>query len=274
MTLKARFHLGITDKWAFAADEQVGIIVVDTDDGLRYVFRDGDGAYTNLTALVVNGRETDVEIQIDYRLRRVTYVVDGVTNGPFALPAGARRTSSVALIGMGHCTFLDGDYELQGMNTNLVRVGQMEYATVAKALAAGGTEPVQLLWDASWTPERGGDYAFVSNGRQLVVTGDLAACVVDNGDGTLTVRVISAETLQPAELTFTGTKVMIGVKDAKPGFRYGVSRASEADAKFDVDEDSWVFGEDLLSGKVPAIEIERKANAPAEFFRLVVVEPK
>ena len=274
VTLKARLPFG--GSASFAADAHAGIRVASVGGVDRYVFRAGADEVTNLTAVAVGGREIEVEIVVDYRLRTVAYAVDGEACGTFALGgqvAADLVAREVDLVGGGHLAYLAGEYEETDVNTNLAAVGGTEYPTVAAAVADGGGKgPVRLLWDASWAPTAGGSTTFVTGGHRLVLTGGRAARVVDNGDGTLTVTVEGEEPDAPesASIVIEGGRIRIGVVDPQPGLVYGVSRATElgADADFRLDETSLKSGEDLLSGKT--LEVEKDPSRSVEFFKIVI----
>lgn len=269
VTLKARLELGAgADEGTFDAADQVGVIAVETQEGNAYLFKTAEGVVTNVSASLELGVETEVEILADYAKRTVSYVVGGETNGPYALPAGALRASAVNLGGSGAVRYVNGDYEVMGLNTNLAVSGGAEYATVADAVAAGG--PVTLLWDASWTPTEGGAYSFVSNGHELKIGGDMAFEVKRNDDGTLSVTVTGAvEQPQPTTITLKDGKVVIGVANPDPKRSYALARVEKlGEGDFVPDETTWKTGAELLSGA--SLEASVKPGATSEFFKVVV----
>ena len=268
VVLKARLELGAgAEEGTFDAADQVGVMAVTTQDGTAYLFKTAEGVVTNVSASAEPGAETEVEILADYARRTVRYVIGGETNGPFALPAGAQRANAVNLGGSGNLKYLNGDYEIMGLNTNLAASGGAEYATVAEAVAAGG--PVTLLWDASWVPTEGGDYSFVSNGHELKVGGDLAFEVKDNGDGTLSVTVTGTiEEPVPATIALRGGMVVIGVANPDSKRSYALARAKKLGDEFVPDESTWKTGAEILSGSL--LEASVTPGATSEFFKVVV----
>ena len=266
VTLKARLELGAgAEEGTFDAADQVGVMAVTTQDGTAYLFKTAEGVVTNVSASAEPGAETEVEILADYARRTVRYVIGGETNGPFALPAGAQRANAVNLGGSGNLKYLNGDYEIMGLNTNLAASGGAEYATVAEAVAAGG--PVTLLWDASWVPTEGGDYSFVSNGHELKVGGDLAFEVKDNGDGTVTVTVPGMiEEPKPATIALKDGKVVIGVANPDPKSSYVLARAARLGDEFVPDESTLKTGAELLSGA--SLEALVTPGVTSEFFKI------
>ena len=271
VVLRTRLVVGECDAGeGFAPEDHFGIVLKDIDDVLRYVFRTADGSATNMSVAVDQRQSADIEMVADYGRHMVTYVVDGATNGPYALNPQLKRTSSVHFVGNGRFDFLNGDYEVNALSTNVARIGETEYPTVAAALESGKAGDIVLLWDASLTPVKGVDRVIVVNGRRLVVRGDMLARVIDNGDGTIRVLVMSEEEIKPAEVRIEGDTIRISVADAKPGFRYGITRTADlGKTSFKVDEQSWVRGEDIISG-TGALEVKKSPQVQSEFFKVVV----
>ena len=271
VVLRTRLVVGECDAGeGFTPEDHFGIVLKDIDDVLRYVFRTADGSATNMSVAVDQRQSADIEMVADYGRHMVTYVVDGATNGPYALNPQLKRTSSVHFVGNGRFDFLNGDYEVNALSTNVARIGETEYPTVAAALESGKAGDIVLLWDASLTPVKGVDRVIVVNGRRLVVRGDMLARVIDNGDGTIRVLVMSEEEIKPAEVRIEGDTIRISVADAKPGFRYGITRTADlGKTSFKVDEQSWVRGEDIISG-TGALEVKKSPQVQSEFFKVVV----
>ena len=230
----------------------------------RYAFLTGDGAVTNLTAIANVSGEATVKFDLDYTANTVTYTIDGTVFGPFVAPAAVvKSVSGVRYDGATEVASLIGSYRFEGVDANLAKVGGVEYATVAEAIAEAGSDTVQLLWDASWEPSAAGEYAVATNDHVLAIGGPFAWSVKDNGDGTLTVTVTGgASAPAVGSISVVGRTVTVAVKDARPDLWYALEKTTDLSRPFVVATE-WVKGAESLSTTVD--DGETKA-----FFRVVV----
>ena len=148
--------------------------------------------------------------EVNYETGHVSYSVDGNMlyddNGVSSFPipeSTLRERKRVGFFGAGKFDRVIGDR----YNSNLAAYVEdgvtNQYATVDEAVRAtiGRNGQVQLLWDASWRPlaeDVGRTFAFDLNGHKLSIDPTTAANfakngyrVIDNGDGTFTIGVIS-----------------------------------------------------------------------------------
>ena len=187
----------------------------------------------------------------------------------------AEKTAGVATVryeGETDVTSLNGSYVLNGLDTNLAKVGDTEYATVAEALAAGNGQ-VQLLWDSSWDPAASGDYTFNKDGFNLVIGGSLAYSVKDNGNGTVTVSVTggddAVEAPAPTAVTMSGNSVKVGVENVKPNLWYALSKTTDLTKPFVIDATTWTKGSEIIGGTKELV-IALYGSEPQAFYRVVV----
>ena len=171
-----------------ALSARAGIWVVNVGNAYRYAMLKSGGAVTNTTVTASVGSAQKVTVTMDNAAKTVKYEVGGTTLGTYAMTAKSEGVKTVRYLGATDVTALDGNYRFEGLDANLAKAGDTEYATVAEALASG-KGPVKLLWDASWTPSEPGDYTVMKDGHELVIGGDLAYTLKDNGDGSITVTV-------------------------------------------------------------------------------------
>lgn len=259
---------GVVREAAFGPGAKAGLAVVRIDGTNRYVFATADGPVTNFAAVAVDYAMATVKISLDYRTGQAVYSVDGREFGPFRLASDRRHLSTVGFSGLGFLTDLSGDYARLSVNANLARARQAEYPTVDAAVSSG-QGPVELLWDASWTPTNGLVRSFVTSGHRLVVGGDAVYRLDDAGEGVLTVTVLGEEDRpEAAALTLEGPEIRIAVANARPGFRYGLARGAVPGGAFVPDETSWKTGEDLVGGA--ALSVAKEPASLTEFFKVVV----
>lgn len=166
---------------------RAGVQVVKVGGVYRYAFLTGNGVVTDTTVTANVSGPVQVQVELDDTKDEIVYTIGGKAFGPFAATAGAKTVDSVRYLGETAVTALAGAYHFEGLEANLAKAGDVEYPTVAEAVAQAGANPVTLLWDASWTPTVAGSYTIVTNGHQLAVGGEPAPAVTDNGDGTITV---------------------------------------------------------------------------------------
>ena len=199
VTISSTFRFGDPSDEPFDTGSRAGITVVRADGANRYAVLTAAGVATNLAVVADVSAAVTVTVTLDDAAHTVSYSVGGTSLGTYALAERQTGVSTVRYVGPTDVVSLDGAYRFDGLDANLARAGGTEYATVADALASGA-DPVELLWDASWSPAAAGDYVFATNGHALVVGGSLAYRVTDNGDGTVTMTVAGdAATPEPAK---------------------------------------------------------------------------
>ena len=102
----------------------------------------------------------------------------------------------------GRCDLLDFFPVL--IDVNLARINGTEYATVAEAVAAADGQPIRLLHAASWkptAPDVGKPIRFLNKSSLVVDRSALPAGYapvwtdVDGNDGTLTLKIVAADTV-------------------------------------------------------------------------------
>ena len=250
---------------------RAGVQVVKAAGVNRYAFLTGNGVVTN-TAFTANVSGTvSVKVELDYAKNEVVYTVGGTVYGPFAATAGAKSVASARYVGETSVATLDGAYRLEELDTNVAKVGEVEYATVAEALAAGQGQ-VQLLWDSAWNPSAEGDYTFDKNGFNLVIGGPLAYSVKDNGDGTVTVTVggsVEPEAPAPTSVTMAGDSVKIGVENLKSDLWYALEKTTDLTKPFVIDTTTWTKGSEIIGGTKELV-IALYGTEPQAFYRVVV----
>lgn len=228
--------------------------------GTEYVIRFVCDYETESNALKCFVKRAGAEDYVQLFSGYLTGVVEGT--------GASRRVASLGFKGMGKVSVLDGTFTRDFLDASVATVGGVKYATVADAVAAGGQ--VALLWDASWSPNAPGEYAFAKDGHDLVIGGTLAYQVKDNGDGTVTVTVAGDDPDAPvaSSITLKGEKVAIGVANPEAKRRYCLARAAKPGDEFVPDETTWKTGAELLEGAL--LEVTVTPGATAEFFKVVV----
>ncbi len=189
VTVTSTFCFGDPSDEAFDISSRAGITVVDVGGVNRYAFLTANGVMTNLTVVANTASAAEVTVTLDGTANTVSYTVDNVLLGTYPMTVKATGVSTVHYDGLGVVAGLDGAYRFEGIDTNVAKVGDVGYPTVAAALAEAGGDPVTLLWDASWTPSATGDYLFATNGHALVIGGEYSHSVVDNGNGSVTITI-------------------------------------------------------------------------------------
>jgi len=188
VTFTSQLELGYVAGGSFDQTAQTGVMVVADEKGdCHYAFWTGSELITNAAVLAQTSAEATLVVTIDYRRQTATYTINGEHFGPFKLSGAPTRVNDIELKGRGAFARLDGDYEVQELDANLAKIGETEYANIASAVAAGGR--VELLWDASWNPEKAGKYRFITNGKNLVLGGELPAKIVKGDGGRISVYV-------------------------------------------------------------------------------------
>ena len=226
---------------------------------------------TNLEVAADVSAAVCVTVTLDRVAHTVAYAIDDVVFGPFPGVAEKGAVSKVRYAGATEVDVLTGAYRAEWLDANLAQAGGIEYATVADVLASG-TGPVRLLWDATWVPSAAGDYAIAKDGFSLVIGGELAYEVKDNGDGTVTVSVAGEESTEkpaPASITMSGDSIKVGVKDAKANYWYALEKTTDLTKEFVVDETTWVKGSEILAGE-KELEIALVPEDKSAFYRVVV----
>ena len=189
MTVTSTFCFGDPSDEAFDISSRAGITVVDVGGVNRYAVLTANGAVTNLSVVANTASTVEVTVTLDGTANTVSYSVDNVLLGTYPMTVKATGVSTVHYDGLGVVASLDGAYRFEGIDTNVAQVGDVGYPTVAAAVSAAGSDPVTLLWDASWTPAATGDYLFATNGHVLAIGGEYAHSVVDNGNGSITITI-------------------------------------------------------------------------------------
>ena len=268
VTISSTFRFGDPSDEPFDTGSRAGITVVRADGANRYAVLTAAGVATNLAVVADVSAAVTVTVTLDDAAHTVSYSVGGTSLGTYALAERQTGVSTVRYVGPTDVVSLDGAYRFDGLDANLARAGGTEYATVADALASGA-DPVELLWDASWSPAAAGDYVFATNGHALVVGGSLAYRVTDNGDGTVTVTVAGdAATPEPASISVGASTVRVGVSGAKADRWYALEKTTDLAVDFAVDVATWTKGSDLLAG-TGELSIVLDENEPAAFYRVV-----
>ena len=256
----------------FDTSKRAGIRVVKVGGVNRYAVLTADGVVTNFDYVAEVGSSVEVQIVLDNANGTVSYAVRGRQQlGTFPMAAKAQGVSSVSFTGGTEIGSLFGDYRFEGLDVNLAKAGGVEYATVADAVASG-KGGVELLWDASWNPSKGGDYNFATNGFNLVIGGSLAYLVKDNGDGTLTVSVTGGATPdapEAASVTIVGNTVRVGVAEISADCWYALEKTTDLTKDFVIDASTWTKGSDLLVGTTE-LSIKLGGGEPQAFYRVVV----
>ena len=278
VAVDSTFDFGGANEDSFRSTDLAGVKVVKVGNANRYAFLTGSGIVTNLEETANVKDAVAVKTVIDFGANTIVYSVGGRAFGPYQVVAGASRVAGVRYDGATAVSSLSGSYRTETLDTNLAKSGETEYATVAEAFAKAGSEPVTLLWDASWAPEKAGDYKIAKGGYSLVIGGDLAYSVKDNGDGTVTVTVTvtggePSEAPAPASITFSGSTVKVGVSDVKPDLWYALEKTTDLTKPFEVDESTWTKGSDLIGGD-KELAILLRANEPQAFYSVVVSASK
>lgn len=214
VTVTSTFCFGDPSDEAFDISSRAGITVVDVGGVNRYAFLTANGIATNLTVVANTASAAKVTVTLDGTANTVSYTVDNVLLGTYPMTVKATGVSTVHYDGLGGVAGLEGAYRFEGIDTNVAKAGDTEYATLEEAIASGET-PVELLWDASWNPAAVGNYTITTNGHALAIGGSLAWLVTDNGNGTITVSVSSAEPSQPVIGSRTGTDELVGLSIVK-----------------------------------------------------------
>ena len=272
VTLTSTFNFGGANDDPFAATAMAGVKVVKVGSAKLYAFLTGDGVMTNLEAKANVNSAVTVTTVIDLVTDQISYAIAGQTFGPYPRVTSASRVSGVRFDGESAVDSVAGSYRFEGLDTNLASVNGVKYATVAEALAASGNGPVTLLWDASWAPSMGGDYTIAKDGFNLVIGGELAYSVKDNGDNTVTVTVAGGaepETPSPASITLSGSTVKVGVKDLSADCWYALEKTTDLTKPFVIDASTWTSGASLLAGTSELV-IALGGTEPQAFYRVVV----
>ena len=269
VTLAMSVQLGTSTAEPFAEGTQAGVRVVREAGVPRYVFATAEGPVTNQTVVAETKQPVDFKVTLDYRTSSLVYELGQQAFGPYPLDPSAPTMSEIRFCGEGDFANLRGSYENRELETTVARVGEMEYASLKDAVAAANGQPVDLLWDATWSPEVAGEQAVRLNGNQIVFGGDFLATIREGAEGFVTVTIESGlENLQFGRLDLVGDRVTIGVLGAKPGFLYGIARCSTCHGSFETEASSWVRGEALVSGE-GQLAVAKSENTRAEFFKVV-----
>ena len=188
VTVTSTFCFGDPSDEAFDISSRAGITVVDVGGVNRYAFLTANGAVTNLTVVANTASAAEVTVTLDGTANTVSYTVDNVLLGTYPMTVKTTGVSTVHYDGLGVVAGLDGAYRFEGIDANVAKAGDTEYATLEEAIASGET-PVELLWDASWNPAAVGNYTITTNGHALVIGGEYSHSVVDNGNGSVTITI-------------------------------------------------------------------------------------
>ena len=271
VTVVSTFDFGGANDDAFDPSALAGVKVVKVQNVSRYAFLAGSGVVTNLDVVANVQSPVTVTTLLDLAAGEVTYTIGGTDFGPFPRANGNAYVSGVKYAGAASVAALDGAYRFEGLDSNLAKVGDTEYATVAAAVADAGNDAVTLLWDASWDPAAAGDYNVATNGHTLAIGGDLGYSVRDNGDGTITVTVTGASPDAPEAISITvvGSTVKVGVKNPSADCWYALKKTTDLSEPFVVDTDTWTKGSDLIAG-TGELSIALGAGETQAFYRIVV----
>ena len=270
VTIASTFDFRAASKKPLDASKRAGLCVVRVGNADRYAYLTAAAVVTNTTVAAKTTAPVAVKVTLDTAANTVSYVVDGVEIGSGAMTAKSVGVSKVGYVGETTVAALTGAYRTEGLDANVAKVGGVEYATVAEALAAGQGQ-VQLLWDTAWNPSAAGDYTFDKNGFNLVIGGPLAYSVKDNGNGTVTVTVTggSVEAPAPTSVTMAGDSVKIGVENLKPDLWYALEKTTDLTKPFVIDTTTWTKGSSLLAGEKELV-IALGGTEPQAFYRVVV----
>ena len=188
VTVTSTFCFGDPSDEAFDISSRAGITIVEVGGVNRYAVLTANGAVTNLSVVANTASAAEVTVTLDGTANTVSYTVDNVLLGTYPMTVKATGVSTVHYDGLGVVAGLDGAYRFEGIDANVAKAGDTEYATLEEAIASGET-PVELLWDASWNPAAVGNYTITTNGHALVIGGGYSHSVVDNGNGSVTITI-------------------------------------------------------------------------------------
>ena len=216
VTVTSTFRFGDPSDEPYDVSSRAGITVVEAGGVNRYAVLTASGAVTNLSVAANIASAVEVTVTLDCASNTVAYSVGGVFLGTFPMTVKATGISTVHYDGPAEVSNLEGAYCFEGLGTNSVKAGDTEYATLEEAIASGKT-PVELLWDASWTPAAVGEYTIKTNGHSIVIGGNFAHSIVDNGNGTVTITITekSAGPKQPVVGSRTGSNEVVGLSTVK-----------------------------------------------------------
>lgn len=153
------------DEVSISDDVQGGLRLVEKSEG-TYGFQayvaDGNGSGWRDAAVDGLSPEIgvcyDFRVETDYAASEMVYKVR-VGDGWHELCRGNRTASSatemheIELIGQGTLCKLRGNRETQLVDASLAKSADgTSFASVGAAVSAGATQPLELLWDASWKP--------------------------------------------------------------------------------------------------------------------------
>ena len=271
VSVTSTFRFGDPSDEPYDVSSRAGITVVEAGGANRYAVLTANGAVTNLDIVANTASAVEVTVTLDCAANTVAYSVGGVSLGSYPMAEKAMGISTVSYDGPAEVSALEGAYRFEGLDCNSAKAGDTEYATFAEAIASGKT-PVELLWDASWTPAAVGDYTVKTNGHVLVVGGSLAYLVTDNGDGTITVSVTGGtapEAPTAASVRLVGSTVKVGVAEVSADYWYALEKTTDLSQPFAVDATTWTKGSSLASG-TQELSVALDANEPQAFYRVVV----
>lgn len=153
------------DDVTISDDVQGGLRLVEKSEGVYgfqvYVADDSgsgwrDAAVDGLSPEI--GVRYDFRIETDYAASEMVYKVR-VGDGWYELCRGNRTAASatemrgIELSGQGTLCKLRGNCETQFVDASLAKSADgTSFASVGAAVSAGATQPLELLWDASWKP--------------------------------------------------------------------------------------------------------------------------
>lgn len=161
--VKLAFSVDFGDPIAFeTAEEKLGgkkLGIVMISEGLEnaYTVVADNGSVSRvypstIDKKVESGIVHDVEIIIDQRSKKVSYLVDSAVlttvdnKAIFDLPV-----DSISEIDFGSYGLVKA-VEGSELSDALAKVGEQEYRSVAEAIAASSDGKVEILWPATWTP--------------------------------------------------------------------------------------------------------------------------
>lgn len=161
--VKLAFSVDFGDPIAFeTAEEKLGgkkLGIVMISEGLEnaYAVVADNGSVSRvypstIDKKVESGIVHDVEIIIDQRSKKVSYLVDSAVlttvdnKAIFDLPI-----DSISEIDFGSYGLVKA-VEGSELSDALAKVGEQEYRSVAEAIAASSDGKVEILWPATWTP--------------------------------------------------------------------------------------------------------------------------
>ncbi|MCR5751961.1 MAG: DUF2341 domain-containing protein [Kiritimatiellae bacterium] len=206
VTVSTTFRFGDPSDEAYDISSRAGITVVEVAGVNRYAVLTANGAVTNLSVVANTESAVEVTVVLDGSANTVAYSVGGASLGTYPMTAKATGVSTVRYVGATDVVSLDGAYRYEGLDSNIAKAGGVEYASVEAAVGSGAS-PVELLWDANWTPASEGAYVFRTNGHDLAVGGALAHSFADNGDGTVTVTVAAQTAPSGLRISEVGSAV-------------------------------------------------------------------